>query len=45
MRENKNQILEALTAKHIEAINKAKLSNVEGGNNIGCIDVIIPKNG
>jgi len=38
MKENKNQILEALTTKHIETIKTAKLSNINGGE--GC-DVII----
>jgi len=32
MKKNKNQILEALTAKHIEIIRGVKLSTVNGGN-------------
>jgi len=32
MKENKRKILKALTEKHIETINSAKLSNVEGGD-------------
>jgi len=40
MKENKNQILNALTIKHIETIQTAKLSNISGSD--GCIIVIDP---
>jgi len=38
MKENKKQILKALTKKHIETIKIAKLSNINGGE--GC-DVMV----
>jgi len=42
MKENKKKILEALTAKHIEIIKEAKLSNINGGDS-GCTVTIEPK--
>jgi len=42
MKENKNQILEALTTKHIETIKTAKLSNINGGISDGCTVTIYP---
>jgi len=41
MKENKNQILEALTTKHIEIIKTCKLSNINGGD--GCIVIVDPR--
>jgi len=35
MKENKKKILNALTTKHIETIQTAKLSSINGGD--GCI--------
>jgi len=44
MKENKRKIVEALTEKHMETVNSAKLSNVEGGDGIAfdfkCIVVL-----
>jgi len=41
MKENKEQILEVLTTKHIETIKTAKLSNINGGDS-GCTVTIEP---
>jgi len=41
MKEKKNQIVDALTAKHIETIKTAKLSNINGGD--GCTVTIGPR--
>jgi len=41
MKENKNQILKALTTMHIEAIKTARISSVKGGD--GCTISIDPK--
>jgi len=44
MKDQKNQILEALSTKHIETIKTAKLSNINGGSTDGgCIITIIPE--
>jgi len=42
MKDQKNQILQALTTKHIEAIKTAKLSNINGGIGDGCTVTIYP---
>jgi len=42
MKEKKEKILDALTTKHIETIKVAKLSNINGGGDGGCIFGVIP---
>jgi len=41
MKDQKNQIVTALTTKHIQSIKTTKLSNISGGD--GCIVVIDPQ--
>jgi len=41
MKDQKNQILQALTIKHIEIIKTAKLSNINCGDS-GCTVIIHP---